>query len=121
MICSYIRVIPRDLFNEAKLLKCMGQLVLLIIDNMGPDGLTFKHDGEPFKIVLFEDGHLNIWNLHFDLKGIMVIFKTNYNSKSNYPLLCQHDSCDYLVFEDNGEFTEEFKQFCKEFKPYRKR
>ena len=36
MNTQYERVIPRDLFNEAKLLKCVGLLVLKIHDGENP-------------------------------------------------------------------------------------
>ncbi len=45
---EYTRVIPRDLFNEAKLLKCIGRLVLLIHDG-DHNNISFEHDGEPFE------------------------------------------------------------------------
>ena len=40
----YKRVLPRDLFNEAKLLKCLGRLCLLIEDDMCK--LEYDHDDE---------------------------------------------------------------------------
>ena len=39
---NYKRVLPRDLFNEAKLLKCVGKIVLLIEDEMIP--VTYHYD-----------------------------------------------------------------------------
>lgn len=66
MYTQYQRVLPRDLFNESKLLKCIGQLVLLIHDGNCPNGLAFTHhdeDDEPFIIRLMEDGHLTITNI----------------------------------------------------------
>ena len=53
MKAKYTRVLPRDLFNEAKLMKCMGLLTLLIHDELIPDCLKFEYDQEPF---LFPDG-----------------------------------------------------------------
>jgi hypothetical protein len=35
---SYFRVIPRDLFNEASLLKCYGRLAILLDDMRSPLG-----------------------------------------------------------------------------------
>lgn len=37
---SYIRVVPRDFFNEAKLLKCLGQFELCV-NHTGSNGLKF--------------------------------------------------------------------------------
>lgn len=112
MDTEYTRVIPRDLFNESKLLKCIGQLVLLIHDGNRPNGLDFTHDDEPFDIRLMEDGHLRIANIKFKINGKFVLFKTVYNRKSNYPLLCEHNYCEYEVFDDAGKYTEEFITFC---------
>lgn len=44
MTSSYRRVLPRDLFNEAKLLKCLGQLSLMIHD--GKCELRVEHSDE---------------------------------------------------------------------------
>lgn len=51
---NYIRVIPRDFFNESKLLKCMGQLSLKILDCQLPKGIEMyiEGDGQPFQIGL---------------------------------------------------------------------
>ena len=46
---NYSRVIPRDFFNEAKLLKCMGLLALKVLDNMTPNGIKIliEESGAP--------------------------------------------------------------------------
>lgn len=111
---KYTRVCPRDLFNEAKLLKCMGRLCLLILDQLTPVEMTNSDNGEPFKIGLLEEGALTITNLHIKIKGKHFLFKTTYNSKSNYPLYLQTDKYDdYLVFDESGNFEEDFISFCK--------
>lgn len=112
METEYTRVVPRDLFNESKLLKCIGQLVLLIHDGNRPNGLDFIHDDEPFDIRLLEDGHLIIKNIRFKIKNKYILFKSLYNSKRPYPLLCEHDYCEYEVFDDAGKYTDEFITFC---------
>lgn len=109
---TYCRVIPRDLFNEAKLLKCIGRLVLLIHDGQGLNGMTFEHDDEPFQIGLMDDGHLAITNIAFEMNGQKMFFKSQYNSKSNWPLLLEHDYCEYPVFDENGNYDNEFINFC---------
>jgi hypothetical protein len=113
MNSNYIRVIPRDLFNEAKLLKCMGQLCLLIHDRLTPVEMSFNEPEEPFEIALMDEGALTITNLHVKIKGKVFLFKTTYNSKSNYPLYLEYDYCDYPVFTEKGDFDEEFIEFCK--------
>ncbi len=112
---SYFRVIPRDLFNESKLLKCIGRLCLLIHDNKAPEELSFEEteEGDRFKIELIESGELFVSNLRFYVKGAInndgiVTFKTAYNSKEPYPLFMEYCFDETKVFDDEGEFTEEF-------------
>jgi hypothetical protein len=113
---GYYRVIPRDLFNEAKLLKCFGRLSLLVHDLMLPDGVNIEinHDGEAFKIEQdFNSGDLYINNIITSINNSYVTFKTKLNSKDNYPLICEYQYDYYNVFDDSGEFTEEFIEFAK--------
>lgn len=109
---SYSRVIPRDFFNEAKLLKCLGQLSLAILDGKMPAGITvvIEETGEPFQIELLREGCLYVANYETFINGQPTTFKTIYNAKSNYPLYCTStDSEEEIeVFTDAGEFTEEF-------------
>lgn len=107
---THCRVIPRDFFNEAKLLKCFGQLALKIADCNLPDGLIIEieESGDPFNVVLMDEGSLTISNYRTLVNRFPVIFKTTYNSKSAYPFFCELDYCDYEVFDNIGEFTEEF-------------
>ena len=110
---QYKRVLPRDLFNESKLLKCIGRLCLLIHnDNNMPINIRFEHDGDPFKIQMLKDGSLTITNIEFLVNNISCIFKTTYNNKSNYPLFMEYDNVEYLVFDENGEFEDEFIEIC---------
>ena len=109
---NYTRVIPRDLFNEAKLLKCIGRLCLLIHDNNTPVKMSFEETGEPFNIGMSDCGSLMIVNLEVCIKGEPCVFKTTYNSKSNYPLMLEYDSCEYRVFDEQGEWDSEFMEFC---------
>jgi hypothetical protein len=95
----------------------MGYLCLRIHDCDTPCAMDFKDTGAPFKIALLLDGDLTITNLEVRIKGTPFLFKTTYNSKANYPLYLEYDSCDYLVFDDHGNFTKEFKDFCKTVKP----
>lgn len=105
--------IPRDPFNWAKLLKCFGQLCLKVHDGMVPDHLNieieFEHYGHPFKVEQLEDGDLTIVNYPITINGEDVTFVTTYNSKDAYPYYCwTQDGESYLVFDDKGEFTDEF-------------
>jgi hypothetical protein len=109
---QYKRVIPRDLFNESKLLKCVGRLVILIHDGFAVNGMQFDHDAEPFKIALSDDGFLMVTNIRFTIGDHELTFKSLYNSKYNWPLYLEHDNCDFEVFDENGEYSDEFKDIC---------
>src|SRR5690606_31183807 len=106
--------IPRDFFNEAKLLKSMGLLALKVLDHMTPEGVTIEIEdsGDPFEVDLLEDGSLTVSNYRVTVNDVEVTMKTTYNSKANYPLMCEYDLCEYMVFDDAGEFTEEFKELA---------
>jgi hypothetical protein len=113
---NYGRVVPRDLFNESKLLKCIGQLCLLIHNNDTPVEMSFEHNRESFKIELLMEGSLTITNVIISIKNKPYMFKTTYNSKSNYPLFVVDGYDEYPVFDNNGEFDEEFIEFCNKNK-----
>lgn len=103
----YQRVIPRDLFNESKLLKCLGRLCLMIHE--GQTGrLTFEHEGS-FEIDQnIDSGGLTCVNLHFFLGGTPIYFESSYNSKDNYPLWFIVEWEYKRVFNEDGAFTDEF-------------
>lgn len=115
----YNRVLPRDLFNEAKLLKCVGRLCLLIHDGMAPKGLKFHHyDGEGFDIRQNPaSGAIYVENVFFTYKqsGLLNIY-TSLNAKDNYPLWLETDEDSALVFDEGGDITPEFKALLKTIK-----
>jgi len=120
MNINYQRVIPRDFFNESKLLKCLGQLSLLIHDNKAPVEMklyTLNEDTEPFKIGLNFDGSLELQNWYLEIKGIPYIVSSTYNSKSPYPLFVLRDAVEYEIFNDDGTFSDEFINFSKKIVP----
>lgn len=108
---NYTRIIPRDMFNEAKLLKCMGVVALKILDRMLPEGVTIhiEESGQPFDIVQLSDGELTIINYPVLVNGLEMVFKTAYNSKDNYPLYFEYGDYEQeRVLDERGEFTSEF-------------
>ena len=109
---TYQRVIPRDLFNEAKLLKCLGKVCLLIHDGLAGK-LKFHHQGERFNIEQDKSGDLYCFNLIFLLELEPVLFTTNYNSREPWPLTAYYFGELYDVFTDDGEFTSEFKELIQ--------
>lgn len=114
---NYVRVSPRDFFNEAKLLKCMGQLSLKVLDCQTPCKMFVKDYGTPYKIALMDDGFLIVTNVRVKIqvknKFYYTLFRTTYNSKANYPMVCTYENCDYRVFNESGDFDQEFIEFIK--------
>jgi hypothetical protein len=112
---QYKRVIPRDFFNESKLLKCMGQLSLKILDGLLPEGVKIEiyESGEAFEVGLTNDGRLFINNYDTIINDTYVSLSTTYNAKDNFPLICFHDDIETTVFDEAGNFTDEFITFCK--------
>lgn len=110
---SYKRVIPRDFFNESKLLKCMGLLAVKILDQTTPCKIEIDEPGQPFEIELLQEGSLFVRNYRVYVKGVPVTMKTTYNSKENFPFFCEYKLTDYRVFTDDGVWDEEFLEFIK--------
>lgn len=114
---SYRRVIPRDFFNEAKLLKCMGILQIKIHDNQLPTNIDIEimESGESFEIEL-DSGFdlLYIQNYPVMVNGEEYLVGTNYNSKDNIPLSIIYDNTDIRIFEEDGTFSEEFIELFTE-------
>lgn len=104
---QYQRTLPRDLFNESKLLKCIGRLVICIEDGQIP-GLKYDFnddDNSSFNITQDPDtGNLRVTNVtFFDCYGKNVDVFTLYNSKDNYPLIISYKGNEYFIFNENGE------------------
>lgn len=114
---NYDRAIPRDLFNEAKLLKCIGIIALRIVNDELPDGIDIKigETGEPFDIRQTVDGDIYISNYIITVNNDKVIFATLLNNKSNFPLVCYiNDEIIEVLDDDTGSFSIEFIEYFKE-------
>lgn len=101
---SYKRVLPRDAFNEAKLLKCIGKLTLMIEDGELP-AWHYHYDGEPFGITQDEsDGSIFVSNITFWRSKKQVNVFTPLNSKDAWPALMRDGEDDYYLFNEAGEY-----------------
>lgn len=99
---SYHRVVPRDLFNEASLLKCVGRLVLKIEDGEIP-WLHYHHDGDPFNIRQNEDdGSISVTNVEFFACNRTLGHFRPLNSRDSFPLYLTYGDDELLVFDDAG-------------------
>ena len=107
MTSQYRRVIPRDLFNESKLLKCIGKISLLIHEQM-IQGLNINHEdsGKGFIVRQHEsDGSIFIENVHFfDNNGTPIYFSTALNSRDNWPLEMEYKDEIYYPINDDGKY-----------------
>jgi hypothetical protein len=108
----YKRVLPRDLFNESKLLKCLGQLALILHDYGRRYPLRLEHE-RPSRGFMIErdpaDGGLYCVNLNlYHRDGRRIELSTNYNSKSPYPLFFILEDESGAVFTDDGKFDQDF-------------
>ena len=107
---SYERVIPRDLFNEAKLLKCLGRLALLIHDEELP-GLRFEQlETDNLRIELNVDySELSCPALSLLHGEIELELFTPYNSRENFPLYFRVANEDEIhegrVFDNKGSVS----------------
>lgn len=115
---SYTRVIPRDLFNEAKLLKCLGQLALTIHDGVRiPRSLKIEHDESDdagFRIEQDEGtGALYCSNLECTCNGRLIGLRCHYNSKDAYPLWFILDEEEDRVFNEDGTLSVEFRKLLE--------
>ncbi len=119
---TYRRVIPRDLFNEANLLKCLGRL-WLCLDQVRDHSATLgthngydpgDHDGEPFAIVQNEDdGSISVANFPFTVRGTRFFLSRPLNSREPWPLWCGDESGEICleVFNGAGDLSAEFLEF----------
>lgn len=118
---SYRRVVPRDAFNEAKLLKCIGRLSLLVLDNhlyidrdMAQIEDDLKHDGHGFMVRLDED-NLMLYsdNYYLTVNGVEIALFSDYNSKDNYPLNFYDEEEEeyHRVFKEDGSLSHEFATY----------
>lgn len=108
---SHYRVIPRDFFNESKLLKCLGAFT---IEMEKYSTLTVEHEHKPFEIRQMESSELVCFNYRFFNGEDQLYMFIPYNSKNPYPLYASIDGQDINVFNNLGKFSAEF---IKKVKP----
>jgi CheY-like chemotaxis protein len=113
----YMRVVPRDLFNEAKLLKCLGKIAIGILDGkLGKYRLTEKHTRpeKGFIILQNEDGDIMCDNYRVFKGNEEIYLFTRLNSRAIWPLMTIDHHAEYIeVLDDNGKFTSEFLDYLE--------
>lgn len=107
---SYLRIIPRDFFNESKLLCCLGKLSVQIHDRL-TNGLDLEQefDNEPFQVEQsMDDGSLYVVNYSVYLNKEEVLLYTPYNSRRKYPLRGEYKGEIYEVLDEDGKLNTTF-------------
>ena len=114
---TYQRVIPRDLFNEGNLLKCLGKLALNIQDGYLPRlRLTESALAPGFKIEQNEaTGGIFCRNYrlvaHIYNDRLPVFHERPLNSREPWPLFLYLEDQEFQVFNHDGSLTEEMDAF----------
>lgn len=110
---SYRRVIPRDLFNEANLLKCYGQLWLALEYKGHQAVLHHTRTTQDFGVMQNEsDGSLTLQNVVLFVRDEIVLLHRPLNSREPYPLYAiTPEDEEIAVFQSDGSLTREFQAF----------
>jgi hypothetical protein len=109
---NYARVIPRDLFNEANLLKCLGKLW---IETEKYRSVRWVHDGVPFEIQQDpSDGAISVRNLMFYVGNVSYRLWRPLNSRERWPLFLEIGwGRELEVFKEDGSLSDEMRQLIE--------
>jgi hypothetical protein len=112
---EYSRVIPRDLFNEANLLKCYGQLYLELERYHVDADLILIEPEQPFQVGQNpSDGSLSIINVIFTFRGQTIPLHRPLNSREAWPLYATlPGDREISVFDSSGYLSAELYIFVK--------
>jgi len=111
---SYMREIPRDLFNEGDLLTNMGKLVINLERVSGDFQLDW--DRGPFVVAQDQgDGSTYVANMSLTVRGTKVLLLRPINSREKWPLLLieEEDWNEIEVFDRSGNFTPEMVAYLE--------
>ena len=110
----YARVMPRDLFNEANLLKCIGR-IYLNLETEPTATVLLEHDGGPF--VIEQDsstGDIYLANVHLKVNKKVYRLYRPLNSRGDWPLyLVDENDEEISVFDKEGSFTIEMTELLR--------
>lgn len=110
---SYIRVIPRDLFNEANLLKCLGRLWIALDEAKCGHKAQFVTEDVPMFDIRQnpDDGSTYVANIEFRIGGEKFTLYRPLNSREAWPLYTMREGdWDFepvAVFNDDGSLSDE--------------
>lgn len=115
---SYVRVLPRDLFNEADLLKCMGRL-WIELDRLGTSRARIVEEDVPSFVIEQDDsdGSIYVSNVTFEVDGVVHRLRRPLNARRAHPLMDLGPDDDFdpiRIFEDEGSLSDEFMAIITE-------
>jgi hypothetical protein len=116
---NYQRIAPRDVFNEANFLKCIGQITHFIeagtLKNVSFNHQLFNNDWVKFE--LDSDGEL-ILKEHLFYRasdGEAINLSRNVNARGEWPILLVTEEWEYIdIFDSKGEISLEFEEWLGE-------
>lgn len=111
---AYHREIPRDLFNEANLLKCYGQIAIAL-ETAQVLNAELVHLGGAFDVAHDPaDNSLSLANVKLMVNSAPVELFRPSNSRYPWPLyLREQDGEELEVFNDDGQFSHEMLAFLR--------
>jgi len=107
---DYVRVFPRDMFNEGDLLNCHGRLVIAL-ESIESRARFVQEDVDRFEILQSQaSGGIVIANVVFEIDGIPHRLERPLNSRRRNPLVVEAKAGDpdfepVTVFEEDGSLT----------------
>lgn len=109
---NYERVLPRDLFNEASLIKCVGRLWILLDEKSGHDARIEEESVPMFDIVQDDaSGSISIANLTFTIAGVRHQLVRPLNSRNTWPLWVEREEDPDFeaveVFDEQGGLSDD--------------
>lgn len=111
---TYKRVIPRDLFNESALLKCLGKL-WIHLDRLAIPGVHLQDSAQSWTICQNEGtGGIYCPEIFLTVRGEVIALERPLNSPDSWALYATTpDDIEFEVFRPLGELTREFFEFLK--------
>lgn len=108
----YTRVLPRDLFNEASLLKCLGRLWILLDKTTDHAAQFDTEDTDDFAIQQDPNsGAIFAANVEFSVRGNRVALSRPLNSRQAWPLYAETEDDSIAVFDEAGDLSTEMRAF----------
>ena len=106
---DYTRVIPRDLFNEAGLLKSLGRLAIALGETDSHNASFAQDQLDSFNVSQNpSDGSFEVTNLDLIIHGKRWALRRSLNSRASYGLWAVLGDEEVDVLEEDGSLTEDF-------------